>query len=587
MTEDEVIEHIDEETNRSINEPTPHLIHEKSQKPNKKRSKATLFIILGSILIILVAAGVGAWWWFTQRATPEIQPSKPAQIQMSETITDPLLARFITPTTGETWNSQPISIKKQGYMSDDSTSTYFEVGRRGDRTIIMTLTQELGMYTQLFEKSTDGTITYIARPNANGDYSSDTVTQTNYQTADYWSKTVNINKTIHYDSLSLPPSLVLDHAESVFAPDYTTLGTYLDPAAPETTIKESTVKKLGSSTLIKVERAYVDTGLTAINYAINTPIGTRINLTYKPIPSKVDNFSWKNKLSSTGTIGGIVRGCGAVGSSVSRSDILTDTDFSPIGTTDDGQMIYGFKDSTATLPKVVYDEYKDFNSYDPSKIVSFDSFINNHAIFAYKSANNGWLIYTIDSYAAVGGCGKPVVYLYPTQAETVNVKVGAHVKLSEPLYDPTLGWQHVIAQPNGQLTYNGNSYSSLFWEGTGFGQYPAITTGTVVRHSEAIATIRTHLTEQGLNQRETNDFMAYWQDQVPNKPFVRLAWFNTSALNELAPLYITPTPQTVIRVFLDMKGLDQPISIPTQTFAKQARNGFTVVEWGGLLHTKL
>ena len=50
----------------------------------------------------------------------------------------------------------------------------------------------------------------------------------------------------------------------------------------------------------------------------------------------------------------------------------------------------------------------------------------------------------------------------------------------------------------------------------------------------------------------------------------------------MAPLTITPAPQTVIRVFFDSKPLDAPIQITPQQLTPKQRVGFTVVEWGGM-----
>ena len=48
------------------------------------------------------------------------------------------------------------------------------------------------------------------------------------------------------------------------------------------------------------------------------------------------------------------------------------------------------------------------------------------------------------------------------------------------------------------------------------------------------------------------------------------------------PLQITPTPDTVIRVLMITRPLEQPMSLTEQTLPKTpSRTGFTVVEWGG------
>ena len=102
-----------------------------------------------------------------------------------------------------------------------------------------------------------------------------------------------------------------------------------------------------------------------------------------------------------------------------------------------------------------------------------------------------------------------------------------------------------------------------------------------------ISTIRKQLAQQGLKNNEINDFVEYWQSNLPTDPYVRLTWFNTSQMDKLAPLYVTPKPDTTIRVFLDASGMKKPISIPKQNLKSIPRSGFTVVEWGGLSTHKL
>ena len=50
---------------------------------------------------------------------------------------------------------------------------------------------------------------------------------------------------------------------------------------------------------------------------------------------------------------------------------------------------------------------------------------------------------------------------------------------------------------------------------------------------------------------------------------------------ELAPLTVTPEPDSVVRVHMVSLPLDEPIEIPEQELTPMERTGFTVVEWGG------
>jgi hypothetical protein len=82
--------------------------------------------------------------------------------------------------------------------------------------------------------------------------------------------------------------------------------------------------------------------------------------------------------------------------------------------------------------------------------------------------------------------------------------------------------------------------------------------------------------------------MNFWSPKlVTNKPYIRLTWFNTPDMNRLAPLNVSPTPRTTIRVFLDFEALDKPYNLPAQKLSAPQRLGFTVVEWGGLLRNGL
>jgi hypothetical protein len=117
----------------------------------------------------------------------------------------------------------------------------------------------------------------------------------------------------------------------------------------------------------------------------------------------------------------------------------------------------------------------------------------------------------------------------------------------------------------------------------GFGSYPAINEGTIVESSKVKSTIESQLTYIGLNKTEISDFLEFWMPKMPSKKFVRLTWLQNKEMDKLAPLSISPKPDNIIRVFLDFEGLDSSIAIKSQNLIRGERNGFTAVEWGGLL----
>lgn len=89
--------------------------------------------------------------------------------------------------------------------------------------------------------------------------------------------------------------------------------------------------------------------------------------------------------------------------------------------------------------------------------------------------------------------------------------------------------------------------------------------------------------EMGLSDKEIADFKEFWLPKMPATPYVRLSWLLTPEMDTLAPLAVSPKPDSSIRVFLDFEGLNSKIDIAPQVLPHYERKGFTLVEWGGLL----
>ncbi len=276
-------------------------------------------------------------------------------------------------------------------------------------------------------------------------------------------------------------------------------------------------------------------------------------------------------------------GCG-YGSSYVVADVQK-SDLTEVGKTPQGQTVYSLNPSNPLVTEIYTKDYDKGSALSladaANKNLSVQQFNDKHGYFLIENGFGEFMVYINESLIAQGGCGKPVIYLYPKVDTNVSVAVGANVTVSDPLY-PTGGWKNVLARPNGQLRYQGQEYGSLFWEGQGNGEYPAITQGTVVAQKDMLATIEKQLASQGLQGREITEFISFWRPNLPKDPYVRLTWLTLPQINELAPLQVTPRPNTSIRVFLDFEGLSKPISLPAQKFNAPKREGFTLVEWGGL-----
>lgn len=179
---------------------------------------------------------------------------------------------------------------------------------------------------------------------------------------------------------------------------------------------------------------------------------------------------------------------------------------------------------------------------------------------------------------------KPVIYLYPTHTEKINVKVlySAGFSKTVPTYNQPNGWE-VVAQPSGALTdiANGKAYPYLFWEGN---PNPSLqfdmTRGFVVEGSDTKNFLQQQLVSMGLNQNETTAFISYWLPRMENNPY-NLIHFAGSEYTNAAKLIISPQPNSLLRVFMAFEPLQRPVQVTPQSFPTFQRVGFTAVEWGG------
>lgn len=174
---------------------------------------------------------------------------------------------------------------------------------------------------------------------------------------------------------------------------------------------------------------------------------------------------------------------------------------------------------------------------------------------------------------------KPILYLLPGETTEITVKLDldGELKCTYPAYQD--GWT-VSAAPDGTLTdENGRQYPYLFWEGTANAQWD-MSRGFVVPGGETAAFLEEKLALLGLNDREAADFITYWLPRMQDNAY-NLVAFQGETYTKAAKLTVTPEPDTMLRVFMAFRPLDEPVDIPQQELVPTERTGFTVVEWGG------
>ena len=177
---------------------------------------------------------------------------------------------------------------------------------------------------------------------------------------------------------------------------------------------------------------------------------------------------------------------------------------------------------------------------------------------------------------------KPVIYLYPEKETEVFVDVSVdngEIFVTYP--EKNDGW-NVVARPDGKIIdKNGIMHNYLFWEAKS-AFVPYFSEGFVVEGKNSVEFLQETLSYLGMNQNEINEFIVYWLPYMIDNPY-NLVSFQWENYDEFAPLTIEPKPDSVQRVYMALKPLNEYIEIPEQQLEKFERTGFAVIEWGGSL----
>jgi len=345
-------------------------------------------------------------------------------------------------------------------------------------------------------------------------------------------------------------------------------------------------------------------------FYIPRPDGTCLSYEYRPnfSPNEIvwmtppvkpirSDYSWKSQ-----------RGYGAAKmryECVVSSDLLKDLKVA--GRTPDGDSIYELKEKDHPLINQFFEDYeqdfenakkrtpeKDWPTYgdhisinDGSYYISLpkrskDQFLAAKPIFFWRDPFGRLLRFTNNDFLPIY-MAEPIIYLYPETRQRVQVIVdpGHPISVSTPAYRD--GWD-VWAEPSGKLTNtsDGKKYPYLFWEGFS-SVHPMREEGFLVAQKGVDGFFKEILSKLGLNEGEIGDFLRAWMPRFKESPYYFITFYPQQTIDQLAPLRVTPKPDTVIRVLMDYRPLQKPEDVKEPQFTSPpVRKGFTVIEWGGI-----
>lgn len=183
---------------------------------------------------------------------------------------------------------------------------------------------------------------------------------------------------------------------------------------------------------------------------------------------------------------------------------------------------------------------------------------------------------------------KPVIYLYPEKEINVNLQLAVNGLLgfTYPSYND--GWDFT-ASPNGNIQIGEKSYNYLFWESDMSEQNikKENNTGFLVHSDTLLNFLENSLDKMGFNSKESADFITFWYPQMIKNTTNHIHFLFNESCDTYAELNITPKPQNIFRVGMLWAEAKTNFTPTQQTISKVNREGFTVIEWGGVEMTNL
>lgn len=178
------------------------------------------------------------------------------------------------------------------------------------------------------------------------------------------------------------------------------------------------------------------------------------------------------------------------------------------------------------------------------------------------------------------GVYKPNIYIYCDEDIDVNVKIEPYALITQsiPQYDQKNGWNALVK--NGSIDGR-NDY--LFYEARIPDQGLQREEGFFIRGLDLAADMEEMLDRYGFNQKEKDDFLAYWNHKLSAERDYVFYPQGNEILERIMPLTVTPQPDTIFRIWflIEEPNSNKDFHVITGV-EKINRCHYTVVEWGGI-----
>ena len=234
--------------------------------------------------------------------------------------------------------------------------------------------------------------------------------------------------------------------------------------------------------------------------------------------------------------------------------------------------------------QILFKNHLQCDYYNSDEIQIYEFEISKHIIDTglfevIINCDDSELDYCLDDFGNME-VKKPVLYLYPDKDMKVNVTFDNKNNLlsTYPKYKDK--WS-VMAKTDGTLIDdNGREYYALYWDES-IKHKEKFETGFYVKSEDSIKFLEEKLFEMGFTDKEANEFIMYWLPIMEQGGDNLVHFHFTEDRQKQNKINIEPKVDSLFRVSIEIKKVNEEVSIKEQKIEKFERYGFSALEWGG------
>jgi hypothetical protein len=191
---------------------------------------------------------------------------------------------------------------------------------------------------------------------------------------------------------------------------------------------------------------------------------------------------------------------------------------------------------------------------------------------------------------------KPVIYCYSEKPIHFDLKLSTvgELAFAYPMMNANQSWSMDLENNELIDSKSKQKYPYLFWESEQEGVDFMRQNGnkaqneinaSIVSKLKVVSFLDSTLTTLGFNSKEKTDFITYWGPRMQNANFYMIQFLQDNECEQIASYKINPKPDHLNRfymLFMENETNDFQLEVLPQNLKPLERNGFYMVDWGGI-----